>query len=53
MDEADKKQIFTLLQSGRSNSEIEMCIRDRGGTKHDFKLDFATEKEAEQFARCV
>lgn len=21
-----------------------------GGTKHDFKLDFATEKEAEQFA---
>ena len=22
MDEADKKQIFTLLQSGRSNSEI-------------------------------
>ena len=25
-------------------------LESEGGTKHDFKLDFATEKEAEQFA---
>ena len=25
-------------------------LESEGGTKHDFKLDFATEREAEQFA---
>ncbi len=29
---------------------MEGCAGERGGAKHDFKLDFATEKEAEQFA---
>ena len=27
-----------------------VVLESEGGTKHDFKLDFATEKEAEQFA---
>ena len=27
-----------------------VVLESEGGTKHDFKLDFATEREAEQFA---
>ena len=29
---------------------LKTVLESEGGTKHDFKLDFATEREAEQFA---